>query len=348
MSTPDLLFAAPAPWELATGGYVYDRAIVAGLRDRGLRVAVQELPRAFPEPGPADLAVVDFWLSGVPDVPIVIDGLAYGAMGSVAARHRQRRLIALVHHPLGDETGVPADRQSALLDAELQALDHARGTVVTSPFTARRLESLGLGARRIAVIEPGVQPKPLATGSGGAAVQLLCIASFTPRKGHDVLFSALGRLLDLDWTLTLIGATDLAPAFEAKIRDQAASELAGRVAFVKPVETGGLDAHYMAADLFVLASWYEGYGMVLAEAQAFGLPIVATAGGASADTVRPGAGTLTEPGDVEALATALRRAIGNPKHRAKLAQGARAARSNLPDWPTAASAFADAVERFAG
>lgn len=343
-----LVFAAPAPLEQATGGYAYDRRIIDGLGRLGWSIDVHPLPAGFPAPSDAELEATAAWLEAAqPRVPIVIDGLAYGAMGYIAPAFREdRRLIALVHHPLADETGLDPKTAERLRDGEMLALQAARGAIVTSRFTKHRLDAFGVPPGRVHIVEPGVDRRPLSRGSGGVPT-LLCVASFAPRKGHDVLLAALDRIRDRHWRLVCVGATGLDAAYEAAVREHAAS-FGERVELRGSVPARALDAHYASADLFVLASHYEGYGMVFTEAIASGLPIVATAGGATADTVPEAAGRLVAPGDVTALAEVLAELLDRPERRRRLAQGAREARAHQEDWATAARRFAHAVEVISG
>lgn len=300
-----LILAAPAPLDQATGGYVYDRRIAEQLREAGWQVEIAELPAGFPAPSEAELDTTVRWLETLdPAVPVVIDGLAFGALGHVAPAFRERlRLVALVHHPLADETGLDQATRERLRDGEMLALGAARGVVVTSPFTAHRLDAFGVPPGRIRVVEPGVDRRPLARGSGGVPT-LLCVASYSRRKGHDVLLAALDRLRDRHWRLICAGMRGLDPAFEAELEARART-FGDRVELRARQSHTTLEALYATADLFTLASHYEGYGMVFAEAIAAGLPIVATAGGASRDTIPHAAARLVGPGDVTALAAAL-------------------------------------------
>ena len=343
----DLVLAAPSPLDQATGGYAYDRRIVEHLRAAGWRVAFTDLPPGFPAPSDAELDATERWLAGLdPDVPVVVDGLAFGAMGHVAPAFRDRlKLIALVHHPLADETGLDQATRERLRDGEMLALRAARGVIVTSPFTAHRLDAFGVPPGRIRVVEPGVERRPLARGSAGVPT-LLCVASYTRRKGHDVLLAALDRLRDRHWRLICAGVRGLDPAFEAEV-EAAAAPFDGRVELRGRQSDTTLEALYATADVFTLASHYEGYGMVFAEAIAAGLPIVATAGGATRDTVPHDAARLAGPGDVTALADALAEILDRPGHRRALAQAAREARARQLGWPEAAGRFAEAVRELA-
>jgi glycosyltransferase involved in cell wall biosynthesis len=278
----------------------------------------------------------------------VIDGLALPAFADLRDR-LPRPWIALVHHPLALESGLPAERVEALARIERRLLSSAGRVIVTSPHTASDVAAYHVPEARIGVVLPGTEPAPVARGSGGPGLALLCVASLTPRKGHLVLLEALGRLVDLDWRLTCVGSAERDPACAHAIRDAIrALGLGRRIRLVGEHEEAALAPFYDAADLFVLASHHEGYGMVLADALARGLPVVSTAAGAIPDTVPASAGLLVPPGDAEALANALRRMIADPELRAQLAEGAREAREHLPGWADAARAFAAELDRVAG
>ncbi len=188
---------------------------------------------------------------------------------------------------------------------------------------------------------PGTEPASLAGGSGGPGLALLCVASLTPRKGHLVLLDALAGLRDLSWQLTCVGSPDRDPPTARAIRAAIGRlGLEPRVRLVGEQAESGLQPFYAAADLFVLASYHEGYGMALAEALARGLPVVSTTAGAIPDTVPAAAAILVPPGDPAALAAGLRRVLSGPNVRERLAAGARAARDALPTWADAVRAFA--------
>jgi glycosyltransferase involved in cell wall biosynthesis len=216
--------------------------------------------------------------------------------------------------------------------------------VATSPFTARLLaEEFGVPPGAITVAPPGTEPAAKAQGTG-SPVALLAVGAVSPRKGFRVLVEALARLTDLDWRLTLAGALDRDPgeaeALRAAIR---AAGLEERIRLAGSVAKLELDALYDAADLLVSPSLFEGYGMALTEALARGLPLVASTGGAAADTVPDGAALKVPPGDAGALAAALRRVMEDPALRAALAERAHAAGQALPRWSDAAARVADAL-----
>jgi glycosyltransferase involved in cell wall biosynthesis len=335
---------AGSPAQL-TGGYLYDARIAAGLRERGWRVATHGLEGCFPLPdGEARRAFADCLASHPDGACVVIDGLVLGGLPEVARAHSARlELVALVHHPLAQESGLDPAARCAFARSERLALACVRRTVVTSAFTARQLAAYGVPAARIHVVEPGVDPAPLAAADHDPA-RLLCVASLTPRKGHLVLVEALAALRSRAWSCTLVGSTARDPAHAARvIAAIAANDLSRRIALPGERAPPLLREHYLGADLFVLPSLFEGYGMVVSEAVAHGLPVLATHGGALAETLPAGAGVLVPPGDAAALAGALQVLLQDAGARARLREGARRARANLRDWQHAAGLFADAL-----
>jgi glycosyltransferase involved in cell wall biosynthesis len=180
-------------------------------------------------------------------------------------------------------------------------------------------------------------------------LRLLCVAALVPRKGHDVLLRALATVRDLPWHLVCAGPRERNPVWARNLihlRD--AVGLVDRVTFAGALADGELEQLYAGADLFVLATRFEGYGMVFGEALARGLPILATRAGAVPHTLAPEAGLLVEPDDTDALAAALRALLADGELRRRLARGARAAGRRLPTWAQAATAFAAACAEAPG
>lgn len=352
MSHPPLHLVVPGSLHQRTGGYLYDARIVEELGRSGHPVRVHEVGGRFPDVDAASLARLDEALAGIPDGAVtVVDGLALGAAPSVAARHAGRlRLVALVHHPLADETGLDEAARSRFRESESEALEHVAGVVVTSPSTARRLDDFGVPARRIRAVLPGTDPAPPAEGSrDGVAPRLACVGSVTPRKGHDVLVRALARLDDLEWRCDCAGSLTRAPEHVKRVRSEVERlGLMARVRFLGELKADVLDEVYRTATLFVLPSYYEGYGMAFAEALARGLPVVGTTGGAIPDTVPDDAGVLVRPGDDEALADALRELLEDEERRERMALAARRHARELPGWDRQAGAFLQAVEELVG
>ena len=346
----EVAFAIPGDLATPTGGYGYAREVLARLPGHGIAAHHLQLPGSFPLATVGDLSFTQALLQATPpDAVLLIDGLAYGAMTDLVLRSVDRTIVALVHHPLALETGLPERRRRAFAASERDALARATAVVATSAATARVLAAdYGVPADRLCVAEPGTAVAPAASGSGGPGVALLAVGAVSPRKGYGTLLDAMAMLADLPWRLTVAGAVDRAPEEAERLRAAiAAHGLGDRVVLAGAVDDAKLQALYAGADLFVHPALFEGYGMVLGEAMARGLPVVASCGGASADTLPDSAGLKVPPGDVAALAAALRRAISNPDLRAALAAGSRRAGAALPGWDDTTATIA-AVLRKAG
>jgi glycosyltransferase involved in cell wall biosynthesis len=341
-------FMVPGPLEQLTGGYLYDRQMVQGLRGQGWAVTVHELAGTFPlVDHPAKAAAAQAMALLPPGARVVIDGLALPACVEVLPRHAKRLyLVALIHHPLAAETGWLPHERDVLERLERMALALVHRVIVTSPYTAAALAAYGVTPDRIGIVEPGTAPAVLSQGSGGGPLALLCVATVIPRKGHTVLLEALATLTDLDWRLRCIGSLRRNAAAVAAVEAAIARHrLGARITLAGERPQEEVAAAYQSADVFVLASYYEGYGMVFAEALAHGLPIVSTTGGAIPTTVPATAGLLVPPGDTAALTRTLRCVISHPPLRQRLAAGARAARQRLTPWASAVMRFAAELAR---
>lgn len=336
-------FVVPGPLDQRTGGYRYDARVAQGLREARWDVSVDELAGAFPVTDEAARSSAARALEACADDEVlVVDGLALPAFAGHAGLLASRRFVALVHHPLERETDLGTPEVRAELGGIERALVAvARRVIVTSPATAREIVASGVPDERVRVVVPGTDPAPLATGGEEPPV-LLCVATLTPRKAHLVLLDALAPLAATRrFRLVCAGSTTRDPAHVARVRARlAGSALEGVVDLVGELDDAALARAYARADLFVLPSFHEGYGMALTEALARGLPIVACRAGAVPETVPAGAGVLVPPGDVEALRAAIDALLVDGDARAELAASARAARSRLPRWSDAARDFA--------
>jgi glycosyltransferase involved in cell wall biosynthesis len=346
----DLHFVVPGPLDQLTGGYIYDAHMVNGLREIGWSVRVHNLAGRFPDADAVGRRALTEALASIPDGGrVLIDGLAMGGAPEPLEAHARRlRVIALVHHPLADETGLSEADRLRVAATERRALAGCAGVVVSSAFTARALAAYGVPADRVRVVIPGTEHASPATGPPfGEPPMLLCVASLTPRKGYDVLVAALAQVRDLPWTCVCAGSPDRDRAYARRVRrlvDEAG--LADRVSLVGERAGDALEALYRGASLFVLASHHEGYGMALAEALARALPVVSTTAGAIPFTVPADAGLLVAPGDAGAFASALRALLGpsGAETRARLSAAARRHAAALPTWRDSARAFARAID----
>jgi glycosyltransferase involved in cell wall biosynthesis len=312
-----------------SGGNTYDRRVCDGLAALGWSVHEHPVPV---EAGPAALARA---VERIPDGAVVLlDGLIASPVPEVLLPHSARlRQVVLVHMPLGHR---PQD--DAVRARERAALAAATAVVTTSAWARRRLGELyALPADRVHVAAPGVDAAGLAPGTA-AGDALLCVAAVTPDKGHDVLLEGLATATDLAWRCLCVGSLDRDPAFADGVRRRARDgALRGRVRFPGPRTGSELDRAYAAADLLVLASHAETYGMVVTEALARGLPVLAAevggvteALGHAQDGTRPG--LLVPPGDPAALGAALRAWLGDAELRGRLRRAARERRASLRGW----------------
>jgi glycosyltransferase involved in cell wall biosynthesis len=329
-----------------SGGNTYDRHICQGLSSLGWSVHEHAIPGCRPGPDAASLAALAGVVQRIPDDAVVLlDGLVASPAPEVLGPHARRlRLVVLVHMPLGHR---PAhDRADDVRVRERAVLLAATAIVTTSAWTVRRLVELyPLSPDRVHVAEPAVDAADLASGtaSGGA---LLCVAAVTVDKGHDVLLDALATMPDLAWHCVCLGSLDRDPEFVEAIRRRALDRRVGdRVDFAGPRTGPELERSYAAADLVVLASRAETYGIVVIEALARGLPVVAAevgglpeALGRGADGIRPG--LLVPPEDPAALGDALRAWLTDAELRGRLRRAARERRDSLPGWATTTSVLA--------
>jgi glycosyltransferase involved in cell wall biosynthesis len=325
-----------------SGGNVYDRRVCEGLAALGWTVREHPIAGAWPRAGAAARAALARAVRRLPDGAVVLlDGLIASAAPDALVPHAGRlRQVVLVHMPLGQhENGPVRARERAVLSA-------AASVVTTSAWSRRRLTQLyALPAGRVHVAQPGVDAAGLARGSA-AGDALLCVAAVTPGKGHDVLLDALATVTDLSWRCLCVGSLDRDPAFAAQVRRRARDlGLDGRVRFVGSRTGAALDRAYAAADLLVLASRAETYGMVVTEALARGVPVLAAgvggvteALGHARDGTRPG--LVVAPGEPAAFGAALRAWLADPGLRARLRHAARERRASLRGWQATTAVLA--------
>jgi glycosyltransferase involved in cell wall biosynthesis len=275
----------------------------------------------------------------------LLDGLVASPAPEVLTSETLRlQLVVLVHMPLGLGTmdGCARARERAAL--------WAAASIVTTSAWARwaLLELYSLPRDRVHVVEPGVDPAALAQGSETAGA-LLSVAAVIPDKGHDVLVDALARLTGLSWQCLCAGSLERDPAFVERLRRRVLDGgMRGRVRFSGAQTEADLASSYAAADVLVLPSRAETYGMVIAEALARGLPVVAAEVGGVPEALGHGAdgtlpGLLVPPGDPAALRDALRAWLEDAGLRRRLRRAARERRASLRDWSKTSSAVADVL-----
>jgi glycosyltransferase involved in cell wall biosynthesis len=337
-------FVVPGRLDQVTGGYLFDRRIVEGLRARGRVVRVIELSTRDSNANASVLA------SLADGTKTVVDGLALANLAEmVAAQTHRLRVIAFVHGPLAQETSLSPAAAKDAAACEAKLLSRVCGVLCPSRQTAAAVEGYGIPFERIAVVPPGTAkparpPRPWRS----PVRKLLCVANLVPRKGHELLVEALARIRDLDWSLHCVGSLERDPATARAVRRLIRMiGLGQRITLDGECPAHSVSRAYRTADAFVLPSFHEGYGMVYAEAMAHGLPVIATTAGAIPETVPSQAGLLVPPGDPAALARALRRVLAQPVLAARLAAGSRATGTRLLDWPQATEAWERAFDRLA-
>ncbi|HEX6353031.1 glycosyltransferase family 4 protein [Actinophytocola sp.] len=327
---------------VASGGNTYDRRMCDLL---GLdKVAV---PGRWPTPSTKARVALSKTLTEIPDGAVVlIDGLVACGVPEVVVPHARRlRLVVLLHLQLADETGVPQERAAGLDRREREVLRAATAVVATSEWAARRaIAHHGLDPRRVRTAPPGTDPAPLAAGTESGN-RLLCVASITQRKGHDVLAEALANLADLPWTCVCVGSLRRDPGHARRIQGMIDKlGLTHKMILAGPLSDEDLDQTFNRTDLLVLPSRRETFGMVVTEALVRGVPVLTTNVDALPYTLgrdvnnKITPGMLVPPDDVSALTEALRRWLTEAELRDRLREAARA--REVEDWPTAAKRLA--------
>ncbi|MFN3169437.1 MAG: glycosyltransferase family 4 protein [Hyphomicrobiales bacterium] len=344
MSLPPAAFAIPGDINTLTGGYIYERRLLEGLRTLGHDVAHIQLAASFPDPSPEDMADAVEQLCALPkDCPLILDGLVYGSIATDGLAKARAPIVAMIHHPLARESGLGEDRRAHLYRTERNNLALAQHVLVPSPHTATILtDEYGVDPEHISIARPGTD-KPTSVSAPVDPPLILSVGIQHPRKGHDVLLKALAKIVDLNWQAVIVGspydaehASDLTALCEKL-------GLTGRVRLAGRVSSQELNDLYQAASIFALATRYEGYGIVFDEALSHGLPIVSCHTGAVPDTVPQGAGLLVPPEEPEPFANALRRLLDNPAKRSEMAKASQTAGQALPSWLDTARIASDVL-----
>ncbi|MEM9499935.1 MAG: glycosyltransferase family 4 protein [Pseudomonadota bacterium] len=333
-------FAIPGDLDTVTGGYIYDRRLISGLRRVGRNIQHIPLGGSYPDPTPADSADAARRLAAIsPDCPTIIDGLALGALEPHALHGMSAPMVALIHHPLALESGLSPERRAQLFTRERDNLAHAAHVVVTSSHTADLLQSdYQVPASCLTVARPGTDAvlRSDSRPSPRHPPLILSVGIQVPRKGHDVLLRALARVKQRPWQAVIVGAAQDPDCAADLARLASDLDLGARVRFTGRVPDEELARFYSDASVFALATRYEGYGLVFDEAMLHGLPIVACRVGAVPDTVAQDAALLVPPEDPVAFAHALARVLDDERLAQDMAYASEAAGSRRPDWNTTA------------
>ncbi|MGB3406023.1 MAG: glycosyltransferase family 4 protein [Jannaschia sp.] len=330
-------FAIPGDINTVTGGYIYERRLLEGLRGSGRDVRHIELPASFPDPDAQAMAEAVASLCALePERSLILDGLVMGAIETRGLARVRAPIVAMIHHPLALETGLSAARQAHLFRTERDNLELAAQVLVPSGHTADIMtRDYDVDADKITVVRPGTDRR-VRERAPTTPPLILSVGILHPRKGHDVLIRALAALTRHDWHAVIAGSAhdpEHAADLARMVRDL---DLGDRVRLAGRVPSADLDALYARASIFALATRYEGYGMVFDEALTWGLPIVSCTAGAVPQTVPKGAGVLVPPDAPEAFSQALGDVLGDPDRLADMAAQSRRAGQELPSWQDAA------------
>lgn len=341
----EAVFAIPGDKDRRTGGFIYEATVLRVLNEIGCATAHLQVPDSFPAPTSADMtATLDALGAVPPEQPIILDGLVFGAIDPDRLARVRAPVIAMIHHPLGLETGLSKDRAAFLMRNEAAALQHTAHVIVPSPETARVLSrDFGVDPNRMTIAPPGFD-RPSVDRYRSDPPLILSVGLLARRKGHDVLLDALARISDLRWRAEIVGKVHDENTADALYSQADALGLEARVSFTGEVEPAELISKFNAASVFALATRYEGYGMVLSEAMMFGLPIVSCDVGAVPDTVG-NAGLLAPPDDPAAFAAALRRILSAPNEAERLAGLSLERSGSLPEWRDTAKIIAAVISK---
>ncbi|HJQ02761.1 MAG TPA: glycosyltransferase family 4 protein [Jatrophihabitans sp.] len=324
-----------------SGGNHYDRRVIRELTGAGWQLTVHPVAGSWPRPEAAAVANLGRLLADIPDGAVtLLDGLVASIVPELLVPQAARlRLVVLIHLPLGLAQPDGTAPDPATMAGEAAVLAAAAAVLVTSRWTRQRLLELypQLPPAAVQVAEPGVDPAAPAAGSADGG-ELLCVASVTHGKGHDLLLAALAGVAELRWRCDWVGSLDREPDFVARLRAEAESTgLTDRIRLRGPLTGAALEQAYASADALVLASRVETYGMVVTEALARGLPVLATAVGGlptalgqTTDGRRPG--LLVPAEDPGALSTALRDWLTDAELRQRLRLAAAERRGTLTGW----------------
>ena len=321
-----------------TGGYLYNARVLAALRRSGVEVEEINPCGASLEEQEAAASRLGAYLDPRAFDVIVVDALARIVCSShLDSWRKEHPVVAMVHElpsvaAPGPETVKERGYEEPLLRSDrLVAVSDHGGAV---------LRDLGVPAGRIRVVQPGSDRLPKENRARkpdhDGTVRALCVAQWIPRKGILDLVRAWTLRERPGASLQLVGETDADPTYAARVR----AAMAGSAIIVSgPVDDAGLGAAYAAADLFVLPSRYEGYGVVYAEALAHGLPVIACGAGPVPELVGEDAAVLVPPEDVEALSGALDLLLQDAGLRDRMSAAARRRAGELPRWEDTAAGF---------
>ncbi|ERG88506.1 MAG: glycosyltransferase [halophilic archaeon J07HX5] len=343
-----------------SGGFLYDRRVVQGLRDRGHAVTTVAVPRRSYTRNLLDSVSQSVWrqLTALADnVDIILeDELCHPSLVGPNLRLRRREssppIVSIVHHLRSSEDWSPL-RTRVYRTVERAYLLTADAFVYNSHTTRETVESL-IGPTTGVLAPPGrdhLQPAVTreqirARAHNEGPVELLFVGSIVERKGLETLLKGLAAL-ELPWSLTIVGDTTIDRAYTEQLQSLVKQLAVGdRVTMTGRVPQSRLNELYEQCQILTVPSQYEGYGIVYLEAMGHGLPAVGTRAGGASEVINDGTtGALITPGDVSALTNAVARLAADRDRLAAHALAARAAFDDHHTWDETAGAVATFLRR---
>jgi glycosyltransferase involved in cell wall biosynthesis len=337
-----------------TGGYLYDQIVVQGLKRFGHEVKVISLPSGcyFRRlmygfvPGASRSMLKEKF-----DI-VIQDELCHPSLfrmnKQILRQDFRPILVALVHHILCDE---PRHRWHNMLlaVAERSFLASVDGFICNSETTRRKVRSLVDHNRPELIAYPAGDRlgSPLSgqvirkRAQRPGPLKLCFLGNVIPRKGLLPLLRALDKVDRKIWHLSVVGGLDLEPAHTAEVRQLSAQlDLSDSVRFLGPLQDAELIEVLSTSHLFCMPYAYEGFGIAILEAMAFGLPAIGCQNGAAGETIRHGEnGFLLAPDDLAGLGPLLIKLHKNREDLQRLALAACATYARSPRWQDSVAAI---------
>jgi glycosyltransferase involved in cell wall biosynthesis len=322
-----------------TGGYLYNMNIMEGLEQNGYSVNI--IGTDWPWDNKPELEKISrfHFEKLVAGSCILIDSLVLSLLRREVQEFSDKLIfVGMIHLPAS--YSISSDGYGKLSGEELLALHQMRQVIVTGQFTFDLLCNAGLNPAGIRVVEPGTDQFPQKTHYKPVPSELLCIANYSPIKAQDILIRSLNRITDRDWTLHLYGDKDRDKEYSAMVNSLIKEfHLKKRVIMHGIAGRDEITAIFLDADLFVMPSLFESYGMALTESLAHGIPVVTTRTGNIPVTVPAGMGIFVEPGNEQQLADAIRSLLDDPAKYTSLCADASQYHLRARSWEQAVTEF---------
>ncbi|TLM74961.1 glycosyltransferase family 4 protein [Pseudarthrobacter sp. NamB4] len=365
---PRIRLLVPGNIHHHSGGNAYNARLVQGLKALGTDVEVLAVEGSWPYASASARrqlgSLLGAWETAAGPEPALnlVDGLiAMGAPDELEfAAKAGRKTWVLVHMP------APAHH-----DFEARSLRAATGVVCTSTWASKVLEERhGLYGFHVAL--PGTDPAPPAKGS--VPPHIIVVAALLPNKDQLLTVSAFAGLRDLEWTASFVGSDQADEEYAAKVRAAVRDQgLDDRMRLTGELTGEALESEWNRANLSLLVSRAEAFGMVVTESLARGIPVIVRDGTGAVEALRlgcskqndskeydlkedddgrrlPGAKVTLpaddDPANPALLAEVVRRWLTDEGTRAAWRARAEEARGRLPGWDQTAAGVLEVM--FAG